>query len=176
MSESHTFVGRFGLVLLWALLSDSVPAAKAAGPQLRHSLQSGQDNGVQSVAFTPDSKTVAAACTDRAIRLWDAATGKSTAILKEHISGVREVAFSPDGRMLAAGCADGSIRLWEMPTRKLIGTLEAREHGVDCLSFSPDSKILAACAQSPTIELWDVADRKRIASIRSHSESVMSVA
>src|SRR4051812_6462525 len=63
----------------------------------------GHKDIVMAVAFSPDGKTLASASQDRTIKLWDVATGKSTATLKGHspdFNGIFSVRFSPDGKTL----------------------------------------------------------------------------
>ena len=70
---------------------------------------------VNSVAFSPDGKTLASGSADDAIRLWDVATGRS---IGQALTGaacfVESVAFSPDGKTLASSSADHTIRLWDI--------------------------------------------------------------
>jgi hypothetical protein len=46
------------------------------------------------------------------VRLWDAASGKPLAVLKEHTAQVYAVAFSPDGSRIVTASYDGTARLW----------------------------------------------------------------
>src|SRR5262249_60003524 len=60
------------------------------------------DINTETVAFSADSKRLAAAGQDKRVRVWDAATGKKLLTLKGHKYSVESVAFSPDGRHLAS--------------------------------------------------------------------------
>ena len=54
--------------------------------------------GVKSVAFSPDGKTLASGGGDNAIHLWDVRTGKSKMTLIGHTHWVFSLAFSSDGK------------------------------------------------------------------------------
>ena len=75
---------------------------------------------VQSVAFSPDSRLLAAAGdADGSIKLWrlDEATGQWVAerkLIGQHQGEVRSVTFhSADSAMLLSAGADGSVKLWQ---------------------------------------------------------------
>jgi WD40 repeat protein len=68
---------------------------------------------VYCVAFSADSRVVAAGSEGGELTLWDAATGKELASLPQ-TSYVHAVAFAPDGKRLAAATHDGVVRLWEL--------------------------------------------------------------
>ena len=57
----------------------------------------GHTDQVFSAVFHPDGKRLASAGRDRAIWLWDLATGQEVARLEGHTNYVFSLAFSPDG-------------------------------------------------------------------------------
>src|SRR5438046_8577863 len=66
-----------------------------------------------SVAFSPDSKLVAAGQDDGRIALWDAATARLVRSWAAHEGAVQSLAFARDGKQLASGGRDGNVRLWD---------------------------------------------------------------
>ena len=75
----------------------------------------GRPAAMYSVAFSPDSATLAAASADDTVWLWhvaDPAHRPRRPPLSGRAGGVQSVTFSPDGRTLAAGSADDTVWLW----------------------------------------------------------------
>jgi WD40 repeat protein len=130
------------------------PALQLARNRMAH------DSYVDSVAFSPDGKTLASGSWDHTIKLWDVQTGKEQATLKGHNSAVGAVAYSPDGKTLASGSGDKTIKLWDAQTGKEQATLERHTGGVIAVVYSPDGKTLASGSADNTIKLWDVGRSK----------------
>jgi RNA polymerase sigma factor (sigma-70 family) len=76
---------------------------------------------VQTLAFSPDGRAVAAGYSDGAVRLWEVASGKERARFKGHRGVVLRVAFSPDGSLLASGGGDQLVLVWDLTGRAARG-------------------------------------------------------
>jgi WD40 repeat protein/Flp pilus assembly protein TadD len=139
-------------------------------PAIRH-----HEDAVRDVSFSPDGKQVASGSYDNAVRLWDVATGKTTATLEGHTDRLFSVSFSPDGKQLASGSADNTVRLWDVAMGKELATLEGHKDRVYSVSFSPNGKQLASGSKDNTIRLWDVATGKLLATLQGHTGRVFSV-
>jgi WD40 repeat protein/tRNA A-37 threonylcarbamoyl transferase component Bud32 len=131
---------------------------------------------INSVKFSPDSKTLASADLDPTIELWNLNTKKAIATLKGHSKWVVSIAFSPDGKTLASGSEDKTIKLWNLSTKKAIATLQGHSDSIISVAYSPDGKTLASGSTDKTIRLWNLETKKAIATLQGHIEPVGSIA
>jgi len=89
----------------------------------------GHKEGLNSVAFSPDGKTIATGGNDRAVRLWNVATRRETLTLTEYAENYPQVMFSLDGNALAVGSGNRnakqqSVLLWRAPSLREIDAVE----------------------------------------------------
>jgi len=127
----------------------------------------GHPNTVNSVAFSPDSRTLASGSYGHRIKLWDVQSQGEIATLTGHSSSVESVAFSPDGQTLASGSSDHTIKLWDVPSQRQIATLTGHPDTVNSVAFSPDGRMLASGSRDQTIKLWDVPSQRKWWDVRS---------
>jgi WD40 repeat protein len=152
LQKRVTITGKEGfLVLLWDV---------ASGKELRRF--AGLKDGIKSVAFSPDGKTLAAASRDGRIVLWEAATGKELLHIVAHPNHTDAtfacspcLAFSPDGKKLASGSTDRTIRLWDVANAKELAKFEG-DGGFDALAFRRDGKTLISGSADTTVLVWDL--------------------
>ena len=111
---------------------------------------------VDSVAFSPDGKTLANGSLDGTIHLWNTNSGKLKRILAGQFGFIKGLTFSPDGKLLASGSDDGSILVWDTETGKHEPFLAERVHSISCVSFSRDGSMLVGGSPNGDIHLFDV--------------------
>lgn len=125
----------------------------------------GHTGAIDSVVYSPDGKRIATAggWKDHTVRLWDAVTGETKAVLTGY-SPINSVAYSPDGNTIATGSdyRSNSLQLWDAKTMKLKTTYI--EHTYDSLSsivYAPDTKTIATVHLADnTVRLWNAKTGK----------------
>ena len=152
-----------------------VPVAHAADPSVLHTFK-GHTDWVESVAFSPNGRTIASGSADKTLKVWDVNTGREIRTLTGHTRRVESVAFSPDGSILASGSQDDTVKFWDVNTGREIRTLKGHAFDVTSVAFSPDGQTLASGSNDYTVKLWDVNTGREIRTLKGHSDNVTSVA
>jgi WD40 repeat protein len=78
----------------------------------------GHKQAVFSVAFSPDSKTLATTSADSTLKLWNVATQQELLSIRRLGGVLRDLFFSPDGRLLVGANSFspvGGVRLFRAP-------------------------------------------------------------
>ncbi|WHT16157.1 trypsin-like peptidase domain-containing protein [Crossiella sp. CA-258035] len=116
----------------------------------------GHTGPVQSMAISPDGKTLATGDNAATVRLWDLPARRSLATLTGHVGSVRALAFSPDGRTLVTGGEDRTLRVHDVPSRTGQVVLAGHTGPVNSVAFSPDGHTLASGGGEAVARLWDM--------------------
>ena len=144
---------------------------------------------VRSLAFTPDSRTLAVGTqqegdgeiTIAEISLWDPLTG-----IRKHsvwsgtyeVVGSHTLCFSPNGRELAAGVRkvlpptkndsspdQGQVLIWNVPSYRLKRRIAVADFGSEEVDYAPDNHTLLCSDKSLT--LWDTRTGRQLRSLTS---------
>jgi len=129
---------------------------------------------INDVTFSPDGHTVAVACGDRSIHLYDIRS-MALRVLRGHEDQVYAVAFSPDGALLASGDWDGEMRLWDLANGSS-ERLAGHKGAVNFLAFDPDGHRLASGGGDGTVRIWDLAGGQAPVVLESHQGGTNGVA
>lgn len=149
------------------------------------------EDGVTTVAISPDNRWVAAGSLDKSVRIWDIKTGnliERTEGDAGHKDSVYSVAFSPDGRNLISGSLDKTIKMWELNTRgymdrpsqgpkngNCVKTFEGHKDFVLSVAETPDGNWIMSGSKDRGVQFWDPRTGQAQLMLQGHKNSGKSV-
>ncbi|KAF2963922.1 hypothetical protein GQX73_g9640 [Xylaria multiplex] len=148
------------------------------------------EDGVTTVAISPDTKYVAAGSLDKSVRVWDIHQGYLLERLEGpdgHKDSVYSVAFSPSGKELVSGSLDKTIKMWELSASRLpsntapkggrcIKTFEGHRDFVLSVALTPDANWVMSGSKDRGVQFWDPRTGYTQLMLQGHKNSVISVA
>ncbi len=90
--------------------------------------------------------------------MFDATSGKQTAICNGHDGAIWAYTFSPDSSRLATVSEDRTARVWDAATGALLATCRGHASKVLGVAFSPDGSRLVTASADTTVRQWDAED------------------
>jgi hypothetical protein len=143
----------------------------------------GHTEDVVSLAFGPDSQTLATASYDGTAVLWDATDTHRPARLTTLTLGapLTGLTYGPDGRMLAT-VTESAIQLWniaDLPHPTELSASVIRGPNAGPVAVSPTGQLLSTGYEDGTTRLWDITDARfpvELATLHGHTDNITSVA
>ena len=122
---------------------------------------------IYPVAYSPDGRWIASGSWDNTVRLWDAVTGESRAVLP-HAGSVRALAFGPDSSWLVSGChLDESLHIWNVATAQLLKKFKGPGSVVvQAIAVSPDGARIAAADSDGSATIIESETGKEVHAFR----------
>jgi WD40 repeat protein len=140
---------------------------------------------VVSAAFSPDGKTLAAACNatmyssstegNQIIQLWNVANFDAPPIMHP-APGIHSVMFSPDGKTLAWGSHWQTLCFMDRATGKDLRPVASHRGAIKALAWFPDGKRIVSAAEDGTIRLWDATTGEALGVLDGHVGEVFGMA
>jgi RNA polymerase sigma factor (sigma-70 family) len=152
---------------------------------------------VDSLALSPDGKTLASGNRQGTLRLWDVAAGTERGRFDDLPGNWQALAFSPDGKAVVSGSAprrqlprDGLgggltggrpdvpaeyarvLCLREVATGRELRRFGGHAESVFCAAFSPDGHTLASGTAGGMIHLWEVLTGKERLRLEGHRGAI----
>jgi WD40 repeat protein len=116
----------------------------------------GHEDTIQSIAFSPDGKTLASGSRDKTIKLWSVPpTEEPPRTLQMFEDDVVSIAFHPKGEILAS-ISGSQITLWNVKSGEILNTLQ-QDALAQSVAFSSDGRTLATVGESSNIKVWKSA-------------------
>ncbi|MCE7873016.1 hypothetical protein DYH09_21910 [bacterium CPR1] len=118
------------------------------------------NDDVRSVAFSPDSRTLATGAMDGRLLLWDPEAREQTGCL-QHPDWVTDIAFTPDGSKIVTRYR-GGVAIWDAREQRLLHKLEdTRKEGGGGMALSADGTKVAAVFEKE-IKVFDVETGREV--------------
>ncbi len=131
-------------------------------------------NTIDTLAFSPDGKSIVTGAQDGNLRIWNIKTKKIIKAVKVHKSSIKSAVFSPDSQLIATGGFDRDVKLLNSKAGLLHSSLEHKSFVVS-LAFSPDGKLLASASLDKTVNLWDIESGQLISALKGHKSVINNV-
>ncbi|MGK5544288.1 nSTAND1 domain-containing NTPase [Streptomyces sp. URMC 127] len=158
----------------------TVAAARGTEVYLRQGARTAtvaMEGPVESLALSPDGRTLAVADRAAGITLIDTGDLRRSPLHGGHTGVVMAVAFSPDGACLVSGGEDRTARLWSVADHRLVHTYEGHSEPVAAATVSGDGALLATVSSDNTARLWRMTgDHAAVATLTGATNNLSSVA
>lgn len=117
------------------------------------------DTAATTLDYSPDGRRLLTEWGGHSASIWDAATGRGLATLKEAkgAAALEDAVFSPDGRRILLVSSDGVARICDSQSGRVLIELRGHTDRVVSGAFSPDGRRLVTASLDKTARIWNAA-------------------
>jgi len=115
----------------------------------------GNISWLNSIAISPDYRTVISSGEDRSLDLWDIESGRRIRSLRGYVQPALAVEVMPDGKHILVGSRHKNISMWNIATGRLVRSFD-RSPDVNHIDVSGDGKYMVTTAvDTRFFKLWN---------------------
>jgi WD40 repeat protein len=138
-----------------------------------HSSTLGTANWIESVAWSPDGRLLAASAADDQVLIWDV----TTAHLVTSFQGYSALSWSHDSSKLVTGDLDGTLRVWDVPEKHQVSENHEFTGYISQNSWSPDGRsIVSGSTTSNRALVWDAQTGEPRYALQANGDKVWAAA
>jgi len=134
------------------------------------------DGRVDTVAWSPDGRRLAATCDLGHVLIFDGVSGRMLIDLGPQAGTVGALAWSPDGTLVAGGGSDATARVWDAASGRTVLVLTGHTDAVDAVAWSPDGRRLATGSYDHSARIWDATTGRPLTTLSGQGGTVCAVA
>jgi WD40 repeat protein len=136
----------------------------------------GHEEGIYSMCFSPDDRTLVSCGGDGTIRLWQVEDGKEVGRLPGPHWSPSNILYSTDGKLIVALESRGTIRVWDARTHQDLTRRLGHFCGVRDLAYAPSGEVIATAGYDGLVRIWDPASGKCLRVLQEHRACLWRVA
>lgn len=114
----------------------------------------GHRSSVNTIAFSPDGRTLASGSTDGTIKLWSLQTLQVLQSIENgHTGRINSIAFSPSGKVFVSAGSDGTVNLWQVGTSNPVFQ-DKNPKDIVSVAFHPNGREFVTGSKDKLIRLY----------------------
>ncbi|MBV9708111.1 MAG: protein kinase [Chloroflexi bacterium] len=117
---------------------------------------SGHNGRINSLAWSPDGRHLAAASSTGQLLIWNMLTTALTFSKATSTAMKNVVVWSPSGKQLAVSSNDKTVQIWHVANKSMTHVYRGHLGYVTALAWSPDGTRIASGGVDRTIQVWRV--------------------
>jgi hypothetical protein len=144
-------------------------------PNSQPGILQGHKGWVEALSFTPDSKGLFSASTDKSIIYWDLIAGTNATFVTMDNTKVRCLVSSPTGHFLYGGTDDGQVIRWNIDTKEATVVFKSDNNSIYAVSINSTGSRIAFVDKNGVLRLADTKTNGIIKAIPAHSARSLDV-
>ncbi len=131
---------------------------------------------VYRAVFNPAGTKLATGGADRAIRIYDVASGNEEVLIEDHADWVVGLAWSPDGAKLASASRDKTSKLFNAANGESLVTYSGHGEAVFDVGFSGDAALAFSAGADKKVHAWNPEDAAKKGEYGGFGRDVLALA